>query len=155
VTTANVNSDDGSIEVRDATGDVTARTGSGPIGVSNVSGAVDAGTDDGSISLNGIAGSVTAHTGSGPIDGEDLRGTRTVARTDDGSITLRFTSAQDVEAHTGSGPIALTVPAAEGGYRIEARSDGGPTHIRVPSDTDGRRLINLSTDDGSITVDQG
>ena len=144
---------DGAITVRDAAGDAVVRTGSGPVHITDVTGAVEARTDDGAITLARIGGAVTTQTGSGPIDGEDLGGTRTVARTADGAIRLVVPTVQDIEAHSGSGPIRLVVPPAPDGYRVQTRAPAGPTQVHIATDPAGGRLLSVSTDDGAITID--
>jgi DUF4097 and DUF4098 domain-containing protein YvlB len=143
---------DGSITVRTSAKAVTAETSTGPISVTDVAGTVAARTADGSISLDQVAGAVTAETGTGPIEGTGLAGPRTSARTSDGSITLTLSTVQDVVARTRTGPITLTVPPADGGYRLQTRTTTGPTTVNVTTNPAGARSLSLSSDDGSITV---
>jgi len=96
---------------------------------------------------------VSASTDSGPIEGDDLGGTRTVARSADGSVRLRLASAQDVEAHADSGPITVIVAPTADGYRLKTHTSSGPTQVHIPTTPTGTRLLDLSTEDGSITVD--
>jgi DUF4097 and DUF4098 domain-containing protein YvlB len=97
---------------------------------------------------------VTAETDTGPIKGTNLGGAKTKARTEDGSITLRLTTAQDVEATTGTGPISVTVPPWAGGYRVRTQTSTGPTDVHVPDSPTGTRSLTLSSTDGGITVDE-
>ena len=145
---------DGGIVVRAGAKDVTAETDTGPIKLTDVAGAADLRTGDGGISLDRIGGQVTAETDTGPIKGTNLGGAKTLAKTEDGSITLTLTTAQDVEATTGTGPISLTVPPAAGGYRVRAETDNGPTSVHVPDSPTGTRSLTLRSTDGGITVDQ-
>ena len=142
---------DGSISVHNTAAGVVARTGTGPIHITDTKGNVEATTVDGSIELTTVGGTVTAGSRTGPITGTGIGGPRTEAHTADGSITLRFTAAQEVEAHTGTGPITLSVPPAQEGYRVQAHAQNGPTRITIATVPTGR-LLNLSTKDGSITV---
>jgi hypothetical protein len=151
VGTVYVDTHDGGIEVRDASGAVAVRTDTGPIRLSSIAGTVTARTDDGSITIRTSAKAVTAETDTGPISVTDVAGT-VAARTGDGSITLTLSTAQDVIARTGTGPILLTVPPVEGGYRIQTRTTTGPTAVNVSNNPAGARSLSLSSDDGSITV---
>jgi len=150
--TVSARTHDGSITVRTSAKTVTAETDTGPISVTDVTGTVTARTTDGSISLDLVAGAVAAETDTGPIDGKGLGGPHTSARTSDGSITLTLSTALDVVARTGTGPITLTVPQAEGGYRVQTRTTTGPTTVNVAHNPAGARSLSLSSDDGSITV---
>jgi len=143
---------DGSISVSNASKAVVAATDTGPIDLVKLAGTVEARTNDGSITMDAIAGSVQAQTDTGPIQGTNLGGTSTVARTLDGSITLKLSTAQDVEARTTTGPISLVVPALDGGYRVQTRSETGPTAVNVASSPTGTRYLALASRDGSITV---
>ena len=102
-----------------------------------------------------LIGPVSVSAVTGPIKGTNLNGTRTLARTEDGSITLRLTTAQDVDASTGTGPISVTVPPFDGGYRVHTQTETGPTSVHVPDSPTGARSLTLSSTDGGITVDQG
>ena len=150
--TVDATTKDGSISVRNIAGAVVAKTGTGPINITDAKGDVDATTTDGSIDLTTVAGKATARTGTGPINGTGISGTRSELHTSDGSITLQFSTAQDIEAHTNTGPITLTVPPSDQGYRVQTQTDSGPTQIDIATVPTGGHLLNLSTKDGSITV---
>jgi len=144
---------DGSISISNAAKAVIAATDTGPIDLTKLAGTVDARTNDGSITMDTVAGSVRAKTDTGPIQGTNLSGTTTVARTLDGSITLKLSTAQDVEATTTTGPISLVVPDLDGGYRVQTRSKNGPTAVNIASSPSGTRYLALASQDGSITVE--
>lgn len=150
--TVTARTSDGSINVSDAAKDVIVATDTGPINLAKLAGTVEARTSDGSITMDGIAGSVEAQTDTGPISGKNLSGPTAAARTSDGSITLKMSTAQDVEARTTTGPIWLEVPPFDGGYRVQARSATGPTAVNIASNPSGTRSLALATQDGSITV---
>lgn len=146
-------SSDGSIRISDAAQAVIAATDTGPIELAKLASTVEARTRDGSITMDGVAGSVTAQTDTGPISGTNLGGTHTAARTSDGSIMLKLSTAQDVEARTTTGPISLRVPPLDGGYRVEALSANGPTAVNVGRSESGSRSLTLVSQDGSITIE--
>jgi DUF4097 and DUF4098 domain-containing protein YvlB len=145
---------DGGILVHTGAKDVTAETDTGPIELTDIAGAAELRTADGGINLDGIGGPVTAETDTGPINATNLKGAKTLARTEDGSITLRLTTAQDVEASTGTGPISVTVPPFAGGYHVRTQTENGPTSVQIPDNPTGTRSLTLKSTDGGITVDQ-
>ncbi len=142
---------DGPVTVENA-GDVTAETGTGAVELLRVA-AANVHTSDGSVKVDGVSGDLAARTGTGEIEGVNVGGTRTTARTADGRINLRLTTVQDVEARTSTGAITLVVPTTGGGYRVQAQAATGSTKVNVPTSPTGGHQLNLSTQDGSITVD--
>jgi hypothetical protein len=151
--TVTVRTHDGSVHVSDAAKAVVAATDNGPIELVRLADTAVARTKDGSITMDSVSGSVTADTGTGPINGTNLGGTRTAARTSDGSITLQLSTTQDVEATTATGPISLVVPELAGGYRVQANAVTGPTAVNIATSPTGTRSLTLATHDGSITVE--
>ena len=84
------------------------------------------------------------------------RGTRagstsTPTATPAGAIDLQLEFAQDVEARTSNGSIDHVVP--DGSYRVDAETSYGRTDIAVPNDSSGEYTLDLSTSNGSITVE--
>jgi DUF4097 and DUF4098 domain-containing protein YvlB len=149
--TVEVRTSDGSVTVENA-GDVTTETGTGAVELRRVA-AANVHTSDGSVKVDGVSGNLAARTGTGQIEGVNVGGAHTTARTADGPINLRLTTVQDVEAQTSTGAITLVVPTTEGGYRVEAHADTGSTKVNIPTSPTGGHQLNLSTQDGSITVD--
>jgi DUF4097 and DUF4098 domain-containing protein YvlB len=165
VGTVDVDTNDGSIEVRDAAGTVAVRTDTGPIHLSSVAGTITARTHDGSITVRTGAKAVTAQTDTGPISVTDVAGT-IAARTSDGSISLdRVAGAVSAETDTGpidgrglggprttartsDGSITLTLSTAQD---VVARTDTGPIMLMVPRDDSGYR-IQTRTTTGPTTV---
>jgi DUF4097 and DUF4098 domain-containing protein YvlB len=88
----------------------------GPVGIDDVSGAIEATTVNGPLSLSGVAGDVTARTQNGPLN-IDLTGSRW-----DG---------EGLDAETRNGPVHLSVPD---GYsaQLETGTVNGPFDTEVP-----------------------
>jgi DUF4097 and DUF4098 domain-containing protein YvlB len=88
----------------------------GPVGIDDVSGAIEATTVNGPLSLSGVAGDVTARTQNGPLN-IDLTGSRW-----DGA---------GLDAETRNGPVHLSVPD---GYSaaLETGTVNGPFDTEVP-----------------------
>jgi hypothetical protein len=152
VTEATLSTDSGTIIVANASGDVTVSSDSGSVEVTDIKGRFNAQTDSGTIKATRVGGVAIMQTDSGRIDATDLAGTQTSARTDSGSISLALTNAQDVTAQSDSGRIDVTVPA--GSYRLRRTSDSGSLRGEIPTEPNGKYLIDLSTDSGTINVTQ-
>ncbi|MCD2443648.1 DUF4097 family beta strand repeat-containing protein [Agromyces sp. SYSU K20354] len=130
--------------------DVRGRTENGEVDLTLVHD-VDVETSNGRITLDGVTGTIRAATSNGRIEGSGLEGDGIEASTSNGAIDLRVEVAQDVEARTSNGSIDLTVP--DGTYRVSAETSNGRTDIAVPNDSSGEFSLDLSTSNGSITVD--
>jgi DUF4097 and DUF4098 domain-containing protein YvlB len=102
---------------------VSGRIGTGAIDLSGVS-VVDVATSDGRITVANASGDLTA-----------------------------MATVQEVDAQTATGAITLVVPATGQAYRVQARAATGSTRVNVPTNPAGGPLLNLSTQDGNITVD--
>lgn len=153
VSTVDVKTNDGSIKVRDASGNVNVTTGTGPIDVRNAP-SVDARTNDGGISVHNVTGAVVAKTGTGPIDITTANGNVEATTTDGsikltgvtGTVTARSRTGQitgtgiggkRTEARTVDGAIALRFSVAQD---VEAHTSTGPITVSVPPATEGYRV---------------
>jgi len=165
VGTVAVDTHDGSIAVRGATGDVTVRTDTGPIDLESIAGTVAAVSKDGSITATTLSKSVTAVTDTGPISLTDVTGTVS-ARTKDGGITIDRVSGS-VTAETDTGPISAdglagtrTLARSTDGsitlrlttaQDVDAHTATGPIELTVPP-VDGGYRVKTKTDTGSTAV---
>ena len=154
VTTATLSTDSGRISVSHATGDVTATTDSGRIDASDIKGRVNLQSDSGSVHASGVGGALVVQTDSGSVRADGLAGAQTTVRTESGSVAATADSEQDVKVTTDSGSIELTVPKG-GAFRVRTHSDSGSTHVNIPEAASGGHLIDLSSDSGSIRVNEG
>jgi DUF4097 and DUF4098 domain-containing protein YvlB len=154
IATASVAVGSGNIRVRGASGDVTARSGSGDLDLADIAGAVACHTGSGNIRLAGVTGTTGAETGSGDIDAGDLRGAHTSTHTGSGDVTLRLASTQDVDADSGSGDVHIIVPSGQS-YRVAVSSSSGDRHVGVPSDPNAAHQLKVHTGSGDITINQG
>jgi len=151
VTAATVSTDSGRISLAGAAGNVNATSDSGRVDVSDVRGRLNVKTDSGSIHVSGVGDVVTLISDSGAITAIGLSGAQTSAQASSGSISLITSTAQDIKARTESGRITITVPA-NGSYRVHQSSDSGRVRVDIPTSTDGKFLIDVSTDSGGVTV---
>jgi hypothetical protein len=165
VDTVTVGTQDGSIAIQDAAGDVTVRTDTGQIDLESITGTVAALSQDGSITATTLDKSVTAVTDTGPISLTDVTGTVS-ARTKDGAITIdrvngSVTAQTDTgpisgeglagtrtRAETSDGSITLRLTAAQD---VDAHTVTGPIELTVPP-TDGGYRVQTKTNTGSTAV---
>ncbi len=113
-------------------------------------GEVDVRTSSGVIEVDGVAGRLTAETSNGRISGRGLGG-RVDAESSNGSIDLVLDTPQDVRARTSNGAIRVTV--ADAPYRVSASTSNGRVSSGVPDDPTADHELDLTTSNGSITVE--
>jgi DUF4097 and DUF4098 domain-containing protein YvlB len=154
VTTATLSTDSGRISVSDASGDVTATTDSGRIDANDVKGRANLQTESGSVHTSHVGGALVVKTDSGAVRADGLTGGQTTVRTASGSVGVEVESEQDIKVGTDSGSIEVTVPRG-GAFRVRANSDSGSERINIPEASSGGHLIDLSSDSGSIQVNEG
>jgi hypothetical protein len=133
---------------------VTIRTHDGSVQLRDLTGAVAARSSDGGIDLAGVSGRLTLQTHDGSIHGSDLRSSRVTADSSDGGIELRFAAAPArVRVQSKDGSIGVHVPHDGTSYRVAADVSDGNQHVSVPTDPGAARRIDVKASDGSITVD--
>jgi DUF4097 and DUF4098 domain-containing protein YvlB len=108
----------------------SARTLSGDISLSDLSGTVVAHATSGDISAIRIAGNLTAHSESGDMSGEDLGGSVAID-TSSGDIEIELGEIkQDVSLKSKSGDVSLTTQAAlQGEFTLTSAS--GDIHVET------------------------
>ncbi|GAA1769084.1 DUF4097 family beta strand repeat-containing protein [Agromyces humatus] len=130
--------------------DVGGRTENGEVDLTLVHD-VDVETSNGRIALDGVTGTIRAATSNGRIEGSGLEGGGIDVSTSNGAIDLRLEVAQEVEARTSNGSIDVAVP--DGSYRVNHETSNGRIDIAIPTDPSGEFTLDLSTSNGSITVE--
>ena len=132
--------------------DVSGHTENGEVDLTLVND-VDVETSNGRITLDGVTGTIRAATSNGRIEGSGLEGDGGIdVSTSNGAIDLRIDVAQDVEARTSNGSIDLV--GARRQLSRERRDLERPHEdIAVPNDSSGEFTLDLSTSNGSITVE--
>lgn len=130
-----IDSENGSIEIRGIDGDVVAFTDNGRIEVVDASGALELDSDNGRVTAEG------------------LRSSWVKACSDNGRIELEFLAEPDeVVAETSNGRVEVIVPRTDATYRLELDSDNGDVNEEIRTDPTSRRLIRAESDNGSVTV---
>ena len=105
---------------------VDSVSGSGPVVVNGVSGAVNLRSRSGPLTLSNVSGPVTLWSSSGPIEADGLRSATAAAHSSSGPLSLNFTGApQSVKADSASGPIDIVLPRNTR-YQVTASSRSGP-----------------------------
>ena len=104
------------------------------------------------LDLFGSGSETIAHLrDNGRITGTDLGGSVT-ATSDNGSIELSFATAPDlVVASSDNGSVTVALPRVEGGYDVRTSGDNN-ADVEVVDDPSSPRMVDLETDNGSITI---
>lgn len=129
---------------------VDLRTGSGNVEITEASGAVKVQAGSGDMTITDVGGNLDTRTGSGNIDASGLSGALNAARTGSGDVSLSLTKSGAVRTHTGSGNVDVAVPA--GSYRVDARTGSGEKVLGVASSPTGTYLLDVETGSGDITL---
>jgi hypothetical protein len=125
----------------------------GSVRISGAAGSIEVDTDNGSIELEDVSGSIRASSDNGGITGRRLSAAVVNADIDNGRIELLFVeSPRSVAASTSNGSIDVVVPDTDVLYRVEMRTDNGSTDSTVRTDPASTNVIDLSSENGSITV---
>ncbi len=132
---------------------MTINGSNGSVQVRGATGTVDVDTENGSIDLEDVSGNIRASNDNGRITGRRLRSAVVDGRTDNGRIELSFVDPpRSVSGRTSNGGIEVVVPDADVLYRVELRTNNGSTDNLVRTDPSSDRTIDLSSDNGSVTV---
>ena len=127
--------------------------GSGMVRVRGMSAPIDIDSDDGRLELDDISGDIRVSNDDSSIVGRRLTASRVDARNTNGRIELSFLEPpQSVSASAENGSIEVVVPDSEVLYRVEMDTGNGGTDNLVRTDPNSDHVIDLSTDNGSITV---
>jgi DUF4097 and DUF4098 domain-containing protein YvlB len=139
----------GRVNVRDISGDVKVKTGSGDFAATRVGGTVTGDLGSGRIKLDAIKGKSLVHTSSGDIEGTALEN-EVVADADSGRVDLRLTVAKSVTVNTGSGDVTVRLPG--GPYKVSGTSGSGDRSINVPTDPGASLELKITTGSGEAKV---
>lgn len=148
--TGDIQTGDGSVELRDLHGTLHVNTGDGSIHGDGLDGSLDAHTGDGSVHIQGRFDNLRLHTQDGSVElnadeGSRLRGDWHV-ETGDGSVHVRVGRdlAADLDLHTGDGNIDVSGPALS----VNGTQNGHDWHGKLNG---GGPALSVHTGDGSIT----
>lgn len=125
----------------------------GSVRIRGVAGPIEVDTDNGTIELEDISGDIRAASDNGGITGRRLSAPSVDADTDNGRISLSFVEPPtSVSARTSNGSVEVVVPDTDVLYRVDLRTDNGSTDNSVRTDPASSNVIDLSSNNGSITV---
>lgn len=146
--------DDGSVRVSEAAGDLVAVTRDGSITLERVAGRIDARTGDGGIRVSGAPQSLLLETRDGSVvvraEPDTVMRDNWSVRTGDGSVVVElpegFNAEIDAETHDGSVRSELSISGADADERRDSRRS---LRGRLGS---GGKILKLRTNDGSIRL---
>ncbi len=125
----------------------------GAVVVRGLTGDVDVDNDNGVIELDDLGGNITVTNDNGGIFGTDLTSSVVRAANGNGSIALSFRAApMSLTVTNSNGSIDVEVPDSDIAYRVDIRSNRGDTENQVRTDPASSRTIELSSENGSISV---
>lgn len=132
---------------------VRIRTGQGSVSVADVTGTVDVDTKAGGVRLAGTRGPVRVNTGAGDVDGVDIAVSYLDATTSAGRIRLSLAEPPGrLGLRTRAGSIDVALPAADGGYRVDADAGEGRVDVGFEQNEGGSRTVVARSDAGNIAV---
>lgn len=148
-----IETDGGSVVVKDIAGRVETQSGGGDIRLSGVGGAINSETGGGNIEVGDAGSQVTLETGGGTIKVASAKGTVN-AQSGGGSIDVT-SCLQGAELDTGGGNIHLDhcsgpVKASTGGGSIYLGEVGGPVEMET-----GAGSIRLTSAKGTVRAETG
>lgn len=130
---------------------VTARSGSGDVTVTEIEGAVSVETGSGTVFLNTVKGLITVETGSGDIVGTRLEAATATFEAGSGNIDVAFENIiASLFVETGSGNV--TAQLAGGPYNLDAATGSGSTDFKIDDDDTSPNVVTLKTGSGDLTV---
>jgi hypothetical protein len=133
--------------------DVVVDASNSGVEIADVDGDVSVDADNGRVEVSDLRGALTLSSDNGRVTGRGLESPTVDAQSDNGRVTLEFTSPPDsVVADSDNGRVEVAVPDVEGGYNVTAESDNGSVDVEVEDDPDSPRTIRATSDNGGVRV---
>jgi hypothetical protein len=133
--------------------DVVVRSDNDGVRVSGVRGRVELHNDNGSVRVNDVVGDVVLTSDNGGIHAFGLSSEHVIAQSDNGDIELELvTPPLSVEADSDNGGVVVVVPAGDERYAVTVDTDNGNADNQIGTDPTSERQIDVSTDNGDVTV---
>ncbi|MFC0624763.1 DUF4097 family beta strand repeat-containing protein [Kribbella deserti] len=136
--------------VLEGVGGVDAKTQSGDVTITDVTGAVTLDTNSGKVELDNVKGALDIDVKSGDIKAERLSGGAVKAKTTSGDIELELAEANSVTATGVSGDIDITVP--KGSYQVDTDATSGDVDNDLGSTADATHRVDARTTSGNISI---
>ncbi|MGH9133066.1 MAG: hypothetical protein ACRDZZ_03955 [Ilumatobacteraceae bacterium] len=119
----------------------------------DVRGALTVDTDNGRIEIRGAEGPLAVSTDNGRIDASGVRSTQISAGSDNGSVEIVMAVPPDrLDATSDNGRVEVVLPDTLDTYAVTTDTDNGTVRNEVRTDPTSPRTINLSSDNGDVTV---
>ncbi len=132
---------------------ITIDAANGRVEVSGSTAPVAINADNGTVELTGLSGAIQAETDNGRLLGSGLRATEVRADTDNGRVELEFAVAPtNVVATSNNGSVTVVVPDDGETYQVAMQTNNGSENLEVPTDPSSTRVLELRTDNGSVTA---
>jgi hypothetical protein len=155
----------GSLRVKDVSGDARLKTSNGSLKISNVAGDVDGGTSNGSVELDNINGKCTVKTSNSRVKAQRVRGAFD-ATTSNGSVDVALDELRPGGVRISSSNAGITLRLAPA---VNARLMARTSNASIVTDFDvagqgsdkhrlegtigaGGPVLDLSTSNGSIRL---
>ena len=142
----------GDISIAGVSG-VDAKSRSGTIEISDVTGDVKVDLTSGDVKVNDLTGKLDVRATSGDIEAAGLKGGAVNVETTSGDLELELAEANDVRAKGTSSDIEVTAPA--GGYDVSTESRSGDVDNGLGDDPNGSHTIQATTTSGDIELRAG
>ncbi|MBP2472486.1 hypothetical protein JOF53_001358 [Crossiella equi] len=132
---------------------VEARTDSGEVTVTDLTGDLRLSTDSGDITATNPRSALWAHSDSGRITATGAQSAKAELSADSGDIRADFTQAPtSLITRADSGTITVTVPRDPASYQVEATASSGEVRVDVTREPGSPRTIKATSDSGDVTV---
>lgn len=133
---------------------ITTKTGD--ITVRGMAAAVSLTSDSGDVIARTLSGqTVSLRSDKGSVSGNDIRSSLAVATSQTGDISLTFrVPPRFVRGYTSSGTVLVLLPEGDEAYKVTATGQG-KNISGVKEDENANRSINVRSDTGAVTVEQG
>ncbi|MFF4247398.1 DUF4097 family beta strand repeat-containing protein [Streptomyces sp. NPDC001822] len=109
--------------------------------------------DNGGVTVKDASGPLELRSDNGAVVAERVSGGSVVARADNGSIQLGFSSVPElVDTVSDNGSIDIDLPGGTDTYAVSARADNGAVSVKVPRSDSSRHVVKARSDNGEVTV---
>jgi hypothetical protein len=137
---------------------IEVRTVSGSIQVSGLSGTIKLTSESGAVRAYGPSGKViTLRSHDGPVTAQNVSSAQVVATSDNRAVSLTFRSPPAlVIGRSQRGPVGVVLPDGNDTYKIKAKSQsqGASRTVAAKTSDDARRLIDIFSESGDVSVIQ-
>ena len=126
-------------------------SGGGPVTANTISGPLSVRAEGGQVEASDVSGELTVDTGGGNLSAAGLTSPTATVNGEGGTVTLGFSTAPTmVQVDTGGGNASLSVPADP--YAITTDTGGSQETLLIGNTPGASRLINVSTEGGSLQI---